>query len=307
MTDSTDAPPGDTADPPLDPLDFIPVVRKIKRPDGWTAELQRDYIRRLAISGSPLQACIEMGKNVSGIEALYKVPGADSFRAAWDHAVQVGRTAQGLDCGPPHLGPVPGIQRRTPRNVPGAAWPDDFPPDEDPAVAGMSFETKRNLLESILRKYVRKVEHEREARLDGRIVEADFTLRQITCVEIALDLAALRLGTSGWEVLHAARRDGHGIFDIAETQLSRVLDAERRAVWAEAGAPERPEHPPQRYLSDCGDYSVEPTEFLRGGDDQEEQIAARYRQHREDAKAQVEWESSQRRAYEERRASDASA
>lgn len=291
MTDSTDASRGDSADPPLDLLDFIPVVRKIRRPDGWTPELQREYIRRLAESGSPQQACIEMGKNVTGIEALYKVPSADSFRAAWDQAVRIGRSAQGLDCGPPHLGPVPGINRRHPRDA-RAAYSDDLAPDDDEPV--MDEESKLALFENILRKYVRKVELEREARLDGRIVAADFTLRQITCVEIALDLAALRLGTSGWEVLHEARRDGHSIFDIAETQLSRVLDAERRAVWAEAGEPERPEHPPQRYLSDRGDYSLEPTEYLRGGDDRDEQIAARERQHAEDAKLQIEWEAKAR-------------
>ena len=310
MTNSPDPSPidpADPADPALDPLDFIPVVRKIKRPDGWTAELQREFIRRVALNGSPQQTCTEMGKHVTGVEALYKVPGADSFRAAWDHAVQVGRTAQGLDCGPPHLGPVPGIQRRPPRAIPGAACPDEFTLDEDPAVAGMSFEARSDLLDNILRKYVLKVEHEREARLAGRIVEADFTLRQITCIEIALDLAALRLGTSGWDVIGQARMGEHTIFSIAETRLSRHLDEARRAVWVEAGEPDRPEHPPKRFLVEKDGYSIEPTEYLRGGNDQEEQIAAREKQHREDAAAQVEWESSQRRAYEERRASDASA
>ena len=142
----------------------------------------------------------------------------------------------------------------------------------------------------------------------GRIVEADFTLRQITFVEVALDLAALRLGTSGWEVIEQARMGEDNVFSIAETHLSRCLDEARRAVWVEAGEPERPEHPPQRFLVEKDGYSIEPLEYLRGGDkaDREQQIAARKRQHRDDAAAQVEWESSQRRAYEERRASDAS-
>ena len=106
MTDSPRK-ASDSASPPPDLLDFEPVVRKIKRPDGWTPELQREFIRRLSLNGSPQQTCIDMGKHASGIEALYKVPGADSFRAAWDEAVRIGRTAMGLDCGPPTLAPCP--------------------------------------------------------------------------------------------------------------------------------------------------------------------------------------------------------
>lgn len=158
----------------------------------------------------------------------------------------------------------------------------------------MSDDDKLALFENILGKYVRKVEHEREARVEGRIIEADFTLRQITGIEIALDLMAQGLGTSGWAVIREARLGGHGIFDIAETPMSRMLDAERRAVWEAAGDPPRPEHPPQRYLSDRGDYSLEPIQHLYGGEDREEQIAARDRQHAEDARAQIEWEASAR-------------
>lgn len=303
MTDSPHQSPGSSADPSPDPLDFIPVVRKIRRPDGWTPELQREFIRRVALNGSPQQTCTEMGKHVTGVEALYKVPGADSFRAAWDHAVRVGRTAQGLDCGPPHLGPVPGIVRRSSSG--GRASMATADPDDEPE---MDEEAKVALFGNIFRKFVLKVEQEREARLAGRIVEADFTLRQVTCIEIALDLAAQHLGTNGWDVIRDARLGRHGIFDIAETDLSRCLDEARRAVWAEAGEPDRPEHPPRRYLVEHDGYSTEPTEYLRGGDDayRDAQIAAREKQHAEDAAAQMEWESSQRRAYEERRASDAS-
>src|SRR5689334_4016780 len=84
-----DAPSAGEAALPIDAeiaalLDFEPVPRKVKRPDGWTPERQREFIHRLALTGSPAMASGEMGKNVSGIEAIYKEKGADSFRRAWD-------------------------------------------------------------------------------------------------------------------------------------------------------------------------------------------------------------------------------
>lgn len=286
MTDSPRK-ASDSASPPPDLLDFTPVVRKIKRPDGWTPELQREFIRRLCINGSPQQTCIEMGKHATGIEALYKVPGADSFRAAWDEAVRIGRTAMGLDCGAPHLGPVPGIRRRPTRN---GARP--LPYDDEEGEPEPSYEDRLAVFHSIYCKYMIKVEQEREARLAGEVVRADFTLRQLTCIEVMLDLMALKLESNGWEMLRQARMGKHGLLDIAETDMSRCLDAARREVWAEMDEPDRPEHPPRRYLQGYEGYSTEPTDALHGGDKafRDEQIATRKKQHREDAAAQIEWE-----------------
>jgi hypothetical protein len=94
-------------------LEFDPVVRKVKRPDGWTAELQRELIARIASTGTVQKAVWQMGKHATGAEALYKTPGADGFRAAWDGAVALGRRRNGLDSQPPFLGDVPGITRRS--------------------------------------------------------------------------------------------------------------------------------------------------------------------------------------------------
>jgi hypothetical protein len=101
------------ADPEIAPLlNFEPVVRKVKRPDGWTAELQRELIARIAATGTVQAAVWQMGKHATGAEALYKTPGADSFRKCWDAAVIIGRRRNGLDSQPPFAGPVPGITRR---------------------------------------------------------------------------------------------------------------------------------------------------------------------------------------------------
>ncbi|MFL6829477.1 MAG: hypothetical protein ACJ8D5_02510 [Sphingomicrobium sp.] len=101
------------ADPEIAPLlEFEPVPRKVKRPDGWTDELQRELIARLAATGTLQRAVWQMGKHATGAEALYKTPSADSFRAAWDAALALGRRRNGFDAAPPFLGEVPGITRR---------------------------------------------------------------------------------------------------------------------------------------------------------------------------------------------------
>jgi hypothetical protein len=118
MTDSSQAEIPDfatlAADPEIAPLlNFEPVVRKIKRPDGWTPELQRELIARIAATGTIQQAVWQMGKHATGAEALYKTPTADAFRKSWDAAVIIGRRRNGLDSQPPFMGNVPGINRRT--------------------------------------------------------------------------------------------------------------------------------------------------------------------------------------------------
>jgi len=104
------------ADPEIAPLlRFDPVVRKIRRPDGWTPELQRELIARIAATGTVQAAVWQMGKHATGAEALYKTPGAASFRTSWDAAIIIGRRRNGLDSQPPFLGEVPGIARRKPK------------------------------------------------------------------------------------------------------------------------------------------------------------------------------------------------
>ncbi len=293
--------PGLAPDEPLhvDPdiaaqLEFEPVPRQINRPDGWTAERQREFIQRLAISGSPQKACVEMGKNVTGIEALYKVASADSFRAAWDLAVKIGRQAQGIDGGPPHLGPVPGIARRkSPGGRASMAIPDCD--DDEPE---MSEAIQLQLIEGLLAKWLAKVEEERRARLAGEVVAADFYLRQVTFFEITYDLMCSDLGRDAWAILSNLRRGGTHITQIAETPLSRILDQKRREMWQAMGDPDRPEHPPARYLISKLDYSLEPLEYEQGGPEGQALKSEYERRHEEDAKKQAEWESTQRRAQE---------
>jgi hypothetical protein len=77
---------------PREPLDFTPVPRDPRgaRSDGWTPERQREFIEMLAATGSVRAACRGVGLQFSGIYRLRHRTGAESFRAAWDAAVERG-------------------------------------------------------------------------------------------------------------------------------------------------------------------------------------------------------------------------
>lgn len=88
--------PTDIETPENDPeiaalLDFEPVPRKRVVEGGWTPELQRAFIVRLAAHGSAGRACDEMGKNLTGMTKIYRSPLAKSFRDAWHGAVDLAK------------------------------------------------------------------------------------------------------------------------------------------------------------------------------------------------------------------------
>jgi hypothetical protein len=98
---------------------------------------------------------------------------------------------------------------------------------------------------SIIQKYQLKLEAERRCRLEGRIAEADFYLRQITMLEVSADV----LSGNGMKVLGSARLGGnYGLLTIAQTNVSVLLDGARRQFWDEQGDPPRPEYPPRHLL-----------------------------------------------------------
>ena len=284
------------ADPDIAPLlTFGPVVRKIRRPDGWTDELQREFIARLAATGTVQAAVWQMGKHATGAEALYKAPSADSFRASWDAAVAIGRRRNGLDSQPAYAGPVPGITRRN--SSPGRGGGPAEPVEGAQDTPEMSDEEKHQLIETLFYKWLGKVEAEREARLAGEVVAADFYLRQTTFFEVTFDLMCSRFGQDAWAVMSSLRRGGEHITRIAATPMSQILDAKRRELWEKMGEPERPEFPPARYLI------PKPGFFLASDhqalSEEEKQLCPRDRQkaieakYAEEAERQLEWERSQ--------------
>ena len=85
------APPPQIASPGLDgsttsvDIDFTPAPTR-KRHAGWTAEKQRKFIERFALTGSVGQASAAAGVASSSAYRLRNKAGADSFAAAWDAA-----------------------------------------------------------------------------------------------------------------------------------------------------------------------------------------------------------------------------
>jgi hypothetical protein len=67
--------------------DWVPVLRK-RRKDGWTPERQRAFIGALADSGVVIEAAHSVGMSDAAAYKLRRAPGAESFAAAWDAALQ---------------------------------------------------------------------------------------------------------------------------------------------------------------------------------------------------------------------------
>lgn len=74
-----------------DPLAFEPVPCSRLRRDGWTPERQRQFIAALEAMGTVGMAASAVGLSAVSAYKLLRRPGAESFAAAWDRAVSLGR------------------------------------------------------------------------------------------------------------------------------------------------------------------------------------------------------------------------
>ena len=310
-----------------DLLDFAPVPRKTARVDGWSADKQRAFIAAVAATGSKRRAAMSLGMAPYGIDQLLKAEGNDGFKAAYDRALAIAKAngsmkiAQGVADAAAR-----NAQLTPPSRLRGL---DPAEPEEDEEE--YSDEAKMEMIEALADKFLRKVAVEREARLAGRIVEADFTLRQVTFIEVMLDLGAARLGMDAEEALHQLRRGGHGLTQIVSTPLADWLDRLRRDYWEAQGDPPRPEHPAPRFSVEHNQgpwgsrgaeaYTTQVEQHSLGAlshpargytadrwaaMSHDEQRMARQEQFRQDADEQQSWEEAARRDYEERRDSGAS-
>ena len=70
------------------PLTFTPVPVRYRH-DGWTHERQEDFIRALAASGCVEESARCVGKSASSAYELRARPEAQSFRLAWDAALDM--------------------------------------------------------------------------------------------------------------------------------------------------------------------------------------------------------------------------
>ena len=289
---------GIAAEPPFADLgallDFTPVPRKTARSDGWNAECQRAFVVALAATGSRRRAAHAVGKAQFGVDQLSRCEGSEGFRAACDSAMEIweetrrrrladgiGAVADEARAWTPPRGPWSGARSHA------HVQPRPVPPSDDETE-----EARLEWLAVIVRKYLIKVQQEREERLAGRIVAADFSVRQLTCLEVALDL----MGGGGFQALIDFRAGGHDLVQIAETPMSYLLGQARRQKWAELGEPARPELPPRHFLVERDGFSIEPCEYTEGGLplSHEEQRRVFDERHERDAAAQLEWEANAR-------------
>jgi hypothetical protein len=211
-------------------LDFEPVVRKCRRHDGWTPLNQRIYILGLAETGNTDQAAHRVKRTASGAWKVRTSDKAEGFAAAWDGALAL-------------------YHRRNPRPPPkgrpsrgeilagsGRSWPARAaPPPPEPVDPEAEERKKLELFEELFKRYRRKLAAERKARLAGRIVEADFYVRQLTVLELALDGAG---DVKALIALLSSGDPGRGL-DIVATPMSLLLDKHRRDCWREKGEPDR--------------------------------------------------------------------
>lgn len=288
-----------------DLLDFEPVPRR-KRANGWDSEAQRAFIAALAVTGSDRQAAAIVGRNAFGITQLCEAKGNEGFLAARARAIEIFDEKERVRRSDGLLAALHGEAARargrhrlawsdaaTRRPPPPEAGPDPFEPDpdEDEATRDLA-DDQLEAIVSIVQKYRLKLEAERRCRLEGRIAEADFYLRQITMLEVALDVVS----GDGMAVLKRARLGDHGLLAIAETGMSIMLDAVRRKFWEDIGEPPRPEYPPRHLLEQQDGYATEPLECIRGGPGVDLNAERRRfdEQHARDAEAQMEWEAKAR-------------
>ena len=306
-----------------DLLDFEPVPVQ-PRVNGWDPDAQRAFIALLAATGSKSQSAKAIQRNPHGITQLLKRGDAASFRLAFDRAMAIAKAngsmkiAQGVaDAAARNAQLTPPSRlhglKTPPLDGEGQGWGDEEFSEED----------RIRLLENIATKFQRKVAAEREARLNGEIVAADFYLRQITFIEVTFDLTASEFGWAADDVLRDLRRGEYGIREIVSTPFADWLDTRRRMWWLSEGDPERPPHPDPRFLKshDEGPWGSRGAEGFSTNVDQNaygactppargysaeewaampvnEQILAREKQFAEDAREQAEWEARAREAWE---------
>jgi len=303
---------------------FAPVPRKCRRYDGWTAERQRAFIDALAELGSVKAAAARVNMAQEGAYALRRADHAEGFRAAWDaalaHGVQrltdiaIDRAMHGVAVPVFHKGEQVGEKRwyndrllmfLLKHHLPakygtaplprGTRHPDTVAREAaencpvckqraEQAAAEPSEERKRSL-DKILQQYRARVAMERRDRLAGRIVAADYTLRQLTHLELILDVGGCTQDLIDLWTREPGQEAGGGIIEIYAGPLSEHLDALRRDAWRQAGEPDRP---PLSFDRES------PGVAIGGGDTMAERSKARDNCERRIALAQWEWEAAAR-------------
>ncbi|HEX8486793.1 hypothetical protein [Sphingomonas sp.] len=297
---------------------FTPVTRRKPRHDGWTADRQRAFIAALAETGSVSHAAARINMAKEGAYQLRMAPGADSFRKAWaaalDYGVQqladlaIDRAREGVPVPVFYNGEQVGEKRAYNDRLLMFILRHHMPGKYGPALAGgtrsqatIEREAAENCptcraareevvddkpsdeaeawLDRVLKLYFGKVGQEHAERRAGRWQAADFFLRQLTHIELILDLG----GRSG-ELITRFTSDPEGKkSNLYASDLSHHLAAQRAEIWAAAKAQPRPPVRLPRVLPSAGMWS---------GNTYAAREAARQACEARIAAAQDEWEAA---------------
>lgn len=274
-----------------DLLDFEPVELQVNRVDGWTAECQRAFIAALSVVGSADRAARAVGKSATGAERLRRLPGAESFILAWERAKAISQERGTLRLA---------NSLRTAKADP--APPPAEPPPAAPGLDPAEERERMAAVERLFQHYRDRLQMEREARLAGEVVAADFYVRQITAFEIYID--ALVGDNMVLKRLWQLSLEGDRVMDVAETTMSRLLDQARREKWAELAEPRRPPPLEPGQMIERNGYRLFRQESFSAGRDGRyvDWVAAQEAEYAAAARAQVEWEEQNRREAAEWRA-----
>jgi hypothetical protein len=259
-------------------LSFTPVPRRIVREDGWSPAHQRGFIAGLAVCGDVTAAAAVVRRSATGAKLLRKEDVVGEFDAAWSRALALYRRRNGAGLGAP-------AQAARARGARLLLAGDDGPAEDE-----LQDAEKLELIGEIMKRYGAKLQAERQARLEGRITEADFYVRQLSFIELILDI-----GGRTQELLDAFRGAGIPLPEAAATPGSTLLEKARRAIWLEKGEADRPPPAPLGRHDDRR-ATGEPTEYnaARDGDFKAWERRQAEKQ-RLAAEAQAEWEARARR------------
>ena len=249
-----------------------------------------------------------------GAERLRHQDGAETFNLAWDRAMTLAENERTQDAvttlkairelpprrrggaalfrpsyASPTLPPQPRLRiQDSSRIAPdGNEGPGDFDDtadyDETPIDPEVDAAGKR-----LLALYATKLVHERDYRMKGEIIAADFTLRQASWIEVVIECGS----ATGLVAMLDATRFGPGLLSIVDTPSSRFLESIRRKHWELLGEPERPAAIADDLTIDQGDHRIAVSENnVTGIADLAAHNARLDARHAADAAKQIAWEN----------------
>ena len=310
-------------------LDFKPVPRLRQRHDGWTPKRQQAFIAALAETGSVSLAAKAVNMAPEGAYQLRRRPGADEFREAWDAALDHGaeiidanaieRATNGVAVPIFHQGEQVGerrvfnerltmwmLQHRKPGKY-GGAKSGGHSAEEIERAEEIRADIAANheaWIERLAKLYLGRIRMERQQRLAGNVTAADFYLRQLTHMEVLLELGGggkhlLWMADNAKWVNDQLIRDDEATrarlyapgAPVHRTAVTDRLDTERRELWAAMGDPLRPELP--------WNWAPPPSGIV-GGPDFKAREQKLHAAHAKAATAQKLWEEAAKEEWEAR-------